>query len=140
MNKTNILFLYLITVTLLVGCDDCNDCKDLQQKSVLVQDANGTNLLFGDSAIFNPEEATLLTEGDTPQALFIDEDTQTLQFSLEDNETTYFLHLDANNNDTLVFELSERESERCCGNQTFSTSTQLNGTMVENSDTITIVK
>lgn len=130
----------LAIVVLFESCDDCNDCKDLQQKNVLVQDAEGTNLLFGANAVFNPEEATLSTANGSSQPLSIDENNQTLQFSLVENEITYTLRLDANTTEILAFELDERDSERCCGTQTFSKATQVNGVATDNTNTIIIVK
>lgn len=130
----------LIVAGFLCSCNDCDDCKDLQQKSILVQNANGTNLLFGDGATYDPAEVILETSSGIQQSLFIDENTETLQFFLEENETTYTLRLNETEIETLNFEVRERESERCCGTQTFSISTSLNGTMIENSDTINIVK
>lgn len=133
-------FLSLIVTFLFVGCSECNDCLDLQQKDIVVQDANGNNLLFGDNAIFNPEEVTISSSGEVLQPLFIDREKQTVQFALNEGETSYTLRLDDDTRETIVFELGERDSERCCGTQTYSTSTQVNGAAVDNVDTITIVK
>lgn len=132
--------LSFLTICLFFSCDDCDDCKDLQQKNVLVEDATGSNLLFGNGAAFDPEEATIETSSGIQQLFFIDEATQTLQFFLEENETTYTIRLDSETSEILTFDLSERDSERCCGTQTFSTSTRLNGTSIDNSNTITIIK
>ncbi|MEO0571844.1 MAG: hypothetical protein AAF039_09065 [Bacteroidota bacterium] len=125
---------------LFVSCSDCNDCLDVQQKDILIQDSNGNNLLFGTNAIFDPEKVTLSSGGETAQPLFIDRDTQTLQFSLNDGVTTYTLRLDDDNTETIVFELGERNSDRCCGNQVFSMATQLNGAGIANNDVISIIK
>ncbi len=133
-------FLLCVPIFLLIfGCSDCNDCLDLQQKNILVQDADGNDLLFGANAIFDPATVTINSGGKTPRSLFVDEETQTLLFALEPDQTNYTLQLDDNTVATLVFELGERKSERCCGNQIYSTSTQANGTVIDNSDTITIV-
>ncbi len=140
MKKRIIFFVSLITTAFFVGCEDCNDCLDTQQKDILVQDPDGNNLLFGDTAIFNPEEVTISSESEAPQPLFLATNTQTLQFTLIEGETTYTLRLDNDNTETIVFELGERESERCCGDQTFSTATLLNGATIANDDLITIVK
>ena len=106
----------------------------------MVQDSEGNNLLFGANAIFNPEEVTIRSESEAPEPLFIDADTQTLLFSLNEGETTYTLRLDDENIETITFELGERDSERCCGTQTFSTATQLNGAATNNEDRIIIIK
>ena len=133
----NTLALTLVLIT--IGCDDCNDCKELVTKSILVLDENGNNLLFGPNAIYNPQVATLTTNSET-QLLLINEEAQTLDFFLEDAITSYTLQLDENTMDTITFDLAERESKRCCGTQTFATATRVNGSENTSTDTIIIVK
>ena len=133
-----------ISLSLLVGasiiaCDDCDDCLDLQQKNVLVQDSNGNNLLFGPSAIYDREELKITSNGGEVRSLFSEEATQTVLFSLLEGETNYTLELNETTTVTLGFELGMRESQRCCGDQLYSTATTLNGATVENADTIIIV-
>lgn len=128
-----------LPIVLLYGCEDCNDCKDLQQKSIKVVDASGTDLLFGTQAVYVVEALTL-TGGGISQALFINEQEQSLQFFLEEDITAYTLLLDANTKENITFELSERDSERCCGTQTISMATQVNGVETANNDTIIIIK
>ncbi|MDT0538686.1 MULTISPECIES: hypothetical protein [Croceitalea] len=134
------LFFGLIIAGFFYSCDDCNDCKELQQKRIIIQNENGTNLLFGTDATYNPDEATIVTSSGVQQPLFVDEDAGALLFSLEENEMTYTLHLNTTDSETINFELDERDSKQCCGTLTISTSTSLNGTKIENSDTIIIVK
>lgn len=124
---------------LVTSCDDCDDCKDLQTKSVVFEDAMGNNLLFGNNAIYDPEAVTV-TGGDESWPVFIDSSAGAVEFSLEEGVFEYIINLNENTSDTLRFDLDERDSERCCGTQTFSTSTQVNGMVVDNTDTITIVK
>ncbi|MDT0606274.1 hypothetical protein [Croceitalea rosinachiae] len=69
----------LILVLVTAGCEDCNDCKDLVTKNILVLDENGENLLFGQNAIYNPQVATLTVNSES-QLLLINEEAQTLQF------------------------------------------------------------
>jgi len=137
-NKHPFFFSMMLSL-LLLGCSDCNDCLDLQQKEVLLLDANGNNLLFGESAIFNPEEVTLDMLGNETQFFGVDEANQRLVFNLEENETLYTFNFDENTSTTLEFELGSRESERCCGNQVFSISTSVDGTEAANENLITIV-
>ncbi|MGD1947317.1 MAG: hypothetical protein ACFB0A_13885 [Croceivirga sp.] len=140
MKPRNVFF---ICVTLLcfcgVGCDDCDDCLDLQQKNILVQDAEGNNLLFGEGARFDPATVTIRLESGPPQSVFVEEETQTVLFFLEDNQTNYILELDDATSANLTFELGERESERCCGNQVYSTSTRLDGSEIPNENRITLL-
>jgi hypothetical protein len=131
----------VLALGLFTACDEgCNDCLDLAAKTILVVDASGTNLLFGSTAVYNPENVVLRSADGEEQAVFIDENTNTLQFFLQRGMEEYELVLSEDMVDTLAFELTERKSERCCGTQTVSTSTSLNGARIENSDLITIVK
>ncbi|RNC89575.1 MAG: hypothetical protein ED555_08875 [Allomuricauda sp.] len=139
MKRNPIFVLSLLLVALISSCDDCNDCLDLQQKNILVLDTDGNNLLFGIDATFDPSTLTLNLGDGSSRSLFIDEESQTISFTLEENETTYMLQFDNETLATIVFELGERKSERCCGNLICSTTTLVNGASVENLDTITIV-
>ena len=138
MIKRNYNLIFLMTIGLWVGCDECNDCQDLQSKVIVVQNDAGNNLLFGESALFNPQ-MVMVTTGNERQPVLINTDNETIEFSLTPGNTEYLLTLDANTAELLSFDLSERESERCCGNQTFSTATRLNGEEVDNFSTIIIV-
>ncbi len=131
----------VLTLSLCTACDEgCNDCLDLASKTILVVDASGTNLLFGGMAVYNPENVELRNADGELQEIFIDERTNTLQFFLQRDMEEYTLVLSEGMVDTLTFELTERKSEQCCGTRTVSTSTSLNGTRIENSDLLTIVK
>ena len=133
------LILSIALFILVLGCDDCDDCLDLQQKNILVQDSDGNNLLFGDNVLFDPSMITVSFENGQPQFLFVNQETQTVSFFLEENQTSYTLQLNNDVSMTLMFELGERKSERCCGNQIYSISTRLDGQEIDNSNTITIV-
>ena len=78
-------------------------------------------------------------EGETYPVLQLEE-SGTLQFSIEPGVATYRVQITESMIDVLSFDLSERESELCCGQQTFSTATQLNGQEIDNSDLITIIQ
>ncbi|NND80051.1 MAG: hypothetical protein HKN53_09135 [Maribacter sp.] len=96
--------------------------------------------MFGSTAIYVPVQVTLTGAEVEPIAIFIDEGSTTLAFDLDRDITAYTLRLSANEIDTITFDLAERPSEQCCGTQTVSTSTQLNGTAIDNTDLITIIK
>lgn len=137
----NALFVLVTLTSFCVACNDgCDDCLDLTSKNILVVDASGTNLLFGDGAIYNPENVSIRSSTEELQPVLIDEDTGTLQFFLAEDTMEYSVVLSESEVETLGFELAERKSERCCGMQTFSTSTRLNGNEIDNSDIITIIK
>lgn len=131
--------LCLILVLFTLSCEDCNDCKDLITKRILVLDGNGNNLVFGQDAIYNPQAATLMGNNQS-QPLSINRETQTLDFFLEDGIMEYTLQLDDSTSDIISFDLSERASKRCCGTQTFARTTRVNGVENTSTDTIVIVK
>ncbi|MGB5497575.1 MAG: hypothetical protein WBM77_01445 [Maribacter sp.] len=136
-----IILIFTLTFGLVSACDDgCNDCIDLTSKSILVVDPSGINLLFGSMAIYIPENVIIRGSDGELKPVLIDESTNTMQFFLERDIEEYSLILSESNVEILTFELAERKSERCCGTQTVSTKTSLNGNSIENSELITIIK
>ncbi|WP_299528598.1 hypothetical protein [Ulvibacterium sp.] len=135
------LFLLITLTSFCTACNDgCNDCLDLTSKNILLVNASGTNLLFGDDAIYNPENVSIRNGNEELSPVLIDEGTGTLQFFLAEDVMEYQVVLSESEIETLSFELAERNSERCCGTQTFTTGTRLNGNEIENTDIITIIK
>ncbi len=122
------------------SCENCNDCKDLVTKSILVQDASGNNLLFGNTAIYEPADISLTANTNTVLFFLANPQTGAIEFGLEDDVGEYTLILNQNTTENLSFDLAARNSERCCGTQTFSTATRLNNAEISNDDTIVIVK
>lgn len=140
-NFRNFQLVFVVLIGLCLACDDdCDDCLDLASKNILVVDASGTNLLFGDGAVYNPENVTVRSSDEELQPVVVDESTGTLQFFLTQDIMEYSVFLSESEVETLGFELAERRSERCCGMQTFSTVTRINGTETDNADVITIIK
>lgn len=136
-----IIVIVTLTFSLLWSCDDdCNDCIDLTSKSILVVNSSGNNLLFGDRAIYFPENVIIRGSDGEPKPVFIEESKNTIQFFLERDIEEYSLILSESSVEMLTFELTERKSESCCGTQTISTKTSLNGNSIENSELITIIK
>lgn len=136
-NLVSLSSIFLLMISL--SCEDCNDCKDVITKSILVLDENGNNLLFGQNAVYNPQAITLSGDNDS-QPVVINEESQTLDFFLEDSIVEYTLQLDENTMEIITFDLAERESERCFGTQTFTTTTRVNGVENTSTDSIIIVK
>ena len=141
--NTNIsIILSFMILTFLWSCNDeneCNDCLELTTKSLRYVDSEGINLLFGNQAIYNPENIVITHSNAEFVDVWLREDSGTIAFYLEVNATSYQISLTGAFADNLQFELAERKSESCCGNVTFSTKTVLNGQEIENSDLIVIV-
>ena len=132
--------LVLLILVFFSGCDDeCNDCLELTTKNVVYLDANGSNLLFGDQAIYNPDSVEIRASNNDEVSVWKEEDTGSIMFNLGQFYNSYHIFLSASIIDTLQFELAERKSEQCCGNVTYSTKTFLNGLEIENNDLITIM-
>jgi len=145
MNKLRpFLFLTLALPILLAGCSqdggECNECLEVTTKNVQYVDANGNNLIFGDQAIYNPNDITVTSANNEFVDVRRDPDLEVIAFSLEDNFSSYRILVGDSLLDALDFELAERASDQCCGNVTFSIRTLLNGQEIDNSDMITIVK
>ncbi|MEM9548670.1 MAG: hypothetical protein AAGA77_21975 [Bacteroidota bacterium] len=137
----HILLLSLAFLALFLSCnEECNDCLELTTKSIRYVDSNGTNLLFGDQAVYNPDNVQISAENKNEINFWIEEEEETILFNLEKNITTYTIVLSESVRDVLDFELDERKSTQCCGNMTYSTKTFLNGQEIENNDVVIITR
>lgn len=132
----------ILSLTILITClscgEYCNDCLDLTTKKIKYIDSNGTNLLFGNQAIYNPDSIIIKAGNGNIVSVLKQEDTGTILFNLEPIFTTYYVVLSDTWIDTLQFELAERKSTLCCGNVMYSTKTLLNGQEIENIDLIIV--
>ena len=138
-NINGILILSLTILTICLSCSEaCDDCLELTTKNIKYIDSNGTNLLFGNQAIYNPDSVVIKAGNDNTVSVWKQEDTGTIMFNLEENYTAYHIVLSDTLIDTLEFELAERKSTLCCGYVTYSTKTLLNGQEIENNDLIII--
>ena len=141
MKINKILFFTLIGLTILSCLDDekaCPACLELTTKSLRYTDSEGINLLFGNQAIYNPENLVITDSNGEFVDVRLQEDNGTIAFDLEVNAISYQIVLTDTFTDELQFELAERQSEQCCGNVTFSTKTILNGQEIDNRDLIVI--
>ena len=136
-----ILILTLIGIAVLSCSDErsCPECLELTTKSLLYTDSKGINLLFGDQAIYNPENFFIIDNNNRVVDVRLQQENGTIAFDLEVNATSYRIFLTDTFEDELQFELAERKSEVCCGNVTFSTKTTLNGQEIDNSDFIIVI-
>ena len=143
----NISLVYFISafvlVTLCTSCDpfwseDCSDCLELTTKRIKYIDSIGTNLLFGDQAIYNPDSIEIRSTGGYSANIWQEAGEGTITFDIERDYSIYYIILSDALTDTLEFNLAERESEVCCGNVTYSKKTHLNGQEISNDDLIVI--
>ncbi len=137
---TGIVALFTI-LFLSFSCNkSCNDCLEMSVKSVMVLDQSGNNLLFGDNSLYPPDSVKVKVIDQQPEYTWKNTEAGTVQFNLDRNYSEYYFFLTDTIVDTLRFDISERESTRCCGTVAFSTKTFLNGNEISNEDVITIVK
>jgi hypothetical protein len=138
-NINRILILSFTILTIFLSCcEECNDCLELTTKNIRYIDSNGTNLLFGNQAIYNPDSVVINAGNDNNVSIWKQEETGTIMFNLEGDYTAYQLVLSDTLIDTLEFELAARKSTSCCGYVIYSTKTLLNGQEIENNDLIII--
>ena len=134
----------ILSITILIICvncsEECNDCLELTVKNIKYIDPDGTNLLFGDQAMYDPDSVSIEVGNGIPVSVRKQEDNGTLLFNLEGNYTTYYIVLSDSLIDTLDFVLAERKSTSCCGNVVYSTKTTLNGQEIENNDLVIITR
>lgn len=142
MKKINkILLLSLSILVMSLSCNEqCDDCLQLSTKSIKFVDSNGNNLLFGNQAIYDPDNLIITAGNNNVQDAWKQENTGTILFNLLPQYNVYYITLPSNLVDTLQFNLAERKSNKCCGNISYSTTTFLNGESIENSELITITK
>ena len=132
-------FLFFALLLIIAGCnEECDDCLQLTQKEIRYIDSNGTNLLFGDLAIHDPDNLVIKVHNNETLPVWKQEINGTILFQLEQNYSEYYIVLPDTFIDTLEFELAERKSTECCGNVTYSTKTFLNGLQIENKDWLII--
>lgn len=137
-------FLYAILfLFLLVSCnknEQCDDCKNVILKSIMVLDSSNNNLIFGETPMYNSENIKLKSENQSDERIWINDNAKTIDFVLKDKIKTYYLFLSETEVDTISFELIEKKDPSCCGNITYSEKTFLNGKAISNLDTIKIKK
>lgn len=140
-NTSRLLILSSAILTICLSCShECNDCLELTAKKIKYIDSNGTNLLFGNQAIYNPDSVVIRAGDNITVNAWKQQDTGTIMFYLEDDYTVYHIFLSDTLIDTLQFELDERKSISCCGNVFYSTKTLLNTEEIENNDLIIITR
>ena len=137
-----ILIFLLFIIALLPSCDGnegpCPSCLDITVKNVQYVDAEGKNLLFGNEAIFNPEDVVITDGIGEPVFFYVNEEEESISFDLFNMTDAYEVRLTSSRSDKIVFELSERKSQYCCGNVVISTKTILNDQEVSNENQIVI--
>lgn len=139
--RTFLLSAFSSLLFLNTQCDEsCNDCFEFDGKSILVVDADGNNLLFGEFAIYDPNTVQLIADNDQDIFFFSNEETGFIEFGIEQDFESYELILSETESDIISFETDLRSSVNCCGDVRFSTATFLNDIEVENESLITIVK
>ena len=130
-----------IILTAFMSCsENCNDCLELPTKGLRYVDSSGTNLLFGDQAIYNPDSVLVKGLNGELVNVFPNQELERIQFVIENDITHYTVAISDSSVDTLSFELSKRKSTRCCGDVTYSTKTRLNGQEIANNDLIIVTE
>jgi len=139
--RTNyLIYLLLLSTAFLSGCgDNCNDCMEVPTKMIKYVDASGNNLFFGDSAIYNPDSLVITAENGQVISTAKLDGQGAFQFGLDGDYNAYIMKLADSINDTVSFNLGERESTSCCGNVTYSMNTYLNAEEISNANLITII-
>ncbi|MEO1053860.1 MAG: hypothetical protein AAFX87_24700 [Bacteroidota bacterium] len=130
-------------VVLMSGClnnDECDSCVEVTGKLILVENADGDNLVFGDSVIFPFDSIRLTTDEGVEVNLIRNTSIDAIGFGLLDSHDRLILSLDDQTTDTIDFGLIKRQAQFCCEDVTITSETLLNGMVISNSDTLRLVK
>ncbi len=131
----------LLLLAFIISCsEDCDDCETILVKQIMVLDSNDHNLIFGEYSEYNKDSLILKNENKITERIWINEKFKTIDFLLEHDVNTYYFYLNEIEVDTISFHLIEKKDPSCCGNITYSEKTYLNGVLINNSDTIKIIK
>lgn len=136
-----IILLLAFTAITLQNCASCDDCEVTPApKEVKVVNTAGDNLIFGSSAIYNPNDIIIKNNFGEIVEFFTNTPNGTIDFGFNVTADTYFIKLNAADTDTIHFVYGKDKHIDCCNEFDVTKTTSVNGKVVSNDDKITIVK
>jgi hypothetical protein len=139
---TGVLLPLLILITIgLENCATCDNCEiSPSPKQVTVVDKLGKNLIFGASAVYDPDNIVITNQFGEVIEFFKNTTNESIDFSYNVKATDYFIKLSPSDTDTIVFSYGKDKQIDCCAEFDVTATTKVNGKTVANDDAISIVK
>ena len=125
----------------LQNCQTCDDCQVTPPpKEVEVVNSKGVNLIFGASAVYNPDNIVIKNNLGETIEFFTNTSNGTIDFGFTITADIYSIKLNASNTETIKFTYGKDKNIDCCNEFDVTKTTTVNGKLVSNDDNITIVK
>lgn len=142
MKKAGIIIPLLVLMAInLQNCQTCDDCQVTPPtKEVEVVNSKGVNLIFGASAVYNPDNIIIKNNLGETVEFFTNTSNGTIDFGFTITADTYSIKLNASNTETIKFTYGKDKNIDCCNEFDVTKTTTVNGILVSNSDKISIVK
>ena len=142
MKKAGIIIPLLVLMAInLQNCQTCDDCQVTPPpKELEVVNSKGVNLIFGASAVYNPDNIIIKNNLGETVEFFTNTSNGTIDFGFTITADTYSIKLNASNTETIKFTYGKDKNIDCCNEFDVTKTTTVNGILVSNSDKISIVK
>lgn len=128
-------------ITLVDSCAPCDDCEiSPAPKQVKVLNAASKNLLFGASAVYNPDDIVIKDEFGNNIEVFVNIANETVDFTFKTASNSYFIALNNTDTDTVSFVYGKDKNIDCCNEFDVTKTTSVNGKLTSNDDLIEIRK
>lgn len=125
----------------LQNCQTCDDCQVTPPpKEVEVVNSKGVNLIFGASAVYNPDNIVIKNNLGETVEFFTNTSNGTIDFGFTITADTYSIKLNATDTEIIKFTYGKDKNIDCCNEFDVTKTTTVNGILVSNSDKISIVK
>lgn len=142
MKKAGIIITLLVLMAInLQNCQTCDDCQVTPPpKEVEVVNSKGVNLIFGASAVYNPDNIVIKNNLGETVEFFTNTSNGTIDFGFTITADTYSIKLNATDTEIIKFTYGKDKNIDCCNEFDVTKTTTVNGILVSNSDKISIVK
>ena len=142
MKKAGIIITLLVLMAInLQNCQTCDDCQVTPPpKEVLVVNSKGVNLIFGASAVYNPDNIVIKNNLGETIEFFTNTSNGTIDFGFTITADTYSIKLNNTDTETIKFTYGKDKNIDCCNEFDVTKTTTVNGILVSNDDKITIVQ
>jgi len=137
-------YLLPLVILLTLGLENCATCDDCEispaPKQITVVNKLGKNLVFGSSAVYDPDNIIITNQFGEVIEFFKNTTNESIDFSFNVKATDYFIKLNSSDTDTITFSYGKDKQIDCCQEFDVTATTKVNGKTVSNDDAISIVK